>query len=495
MKTMKKIATLILAVCLIVPCVSIVSRAASGKIQFTDPSTKTGETVEVTCAVKSDNGTAVGAVKVSIKYDTTMLAFKKGDGVQEVAKGNLSYSGTGTSAALRFNIQFTALKEGTTKLEVTEYTAALGTGETLQCTTGTGTVTIAKGTEVAPTPDTTPIPAADGVKVTVNAVEYTLSSGFKAEDVPEGFEETTIEYEGANTKFVKQATTGMYLGYLVDESGNGDFYIYNVEEGGFAPFEQIEISSSAKIVLLADASQIVMPEEYTQVSITVNNYDFPAWQHVEEMSKYILYAMNHNGQASLYQYDVEENTYQRFKMPEVKEEEVDNSTIGKIKAYVDSNFTYVLLIGAIVLVFFLVLVIVLGVKLNNRNLELDDLYDEYGIDLDEEPVAVREGKKPSYKDEEDEGIELEDIDYEDEDAEDVLEEEDEEKIEVEEKEDEEQDISLNELAYEDDEEDDFDLKFQEKLEESFEEEKRGTTMKKDDSFFEDFDFDLIDLDD
>ncbi len=494
MKTMKKIVTLMLAVCLIVPCISIVSRAASGKIQFTDPSTKTGETVEVTCAVKSDNGVAVGDVKVNIKYDTTMMAFKSGDGVQEVSMGNLSYSGKGDAAALRFKIQFTAVKEGTTKLEVSEYTAALATGETLQCTTGTSTITIAKGTEVVQTP--APEPSADDVVVTVNSVEYTLSSAFKSEDIPEGFEETTIEYAGANRKFAKQATTGMYLGYLVDADGNGDFYVLNVETSDFTPFEQIEISSSAKIVLLADASQVVMPEEYAEVSITVNNYDFPAWQHMEEMSKYILYAVNNNGQASLYQYDVEENTYQRFKMPEVKEEEVDNSTIGKIKAYVDSHFTYVLLIGAFLLLFFLVLVIVLGVKLNNRNLELDDLYDEYGIDLDEEPVAVREEKKPSYKDDEDEGIELEDFDYEDE--EDVLPVEDEEEVEeveVKETEDEEQEISLDELAYEEDEEDDFDLKFQEKLEESFEEEKRSTTMKKDDSFFEDFDFDLIDLDD
>ena len=45
---------------------------------------------------------------------------------------------------------------------------------------------------------------------------------------------------------------------------------------------------------------------------------------------------------------------------------------------------------------FLVLVvalIVIGVKLHHRNLELDDLYDEYGIDLDEEEAVPAKGKK------------------------------------------------------------------------------------------------------
>ena len=47
MKMMKKLATLLLAICLVVPCFSMVSFAANGAIQFTDPSTKVGESLEV----------------------------------------------------------------------------------------------------------------------------------------------------------------------------------------------------------------------------------------------------------------------------------------------------------------------------------------------------------------------------------------------------------------------------------------------------------------
>ena len=491
MKTMKRIAVLLLTMCLVLPCVSIISHAASGKIQFTDPNTKTGEMVEVTCAIKSDNGGAVGDVKVDIKYDTTMLAFKSGEGIQETAMGNLSYSGKGDSAAHRFVIQFLALKEGTTKLEVTEYEASLATSESLECTTGTSTITIEKGTEVVQTPEVNSVP--EGVKVNANGVEYTLSSSFKTEDIPDGFEETTIEYEGANRKFAKQTASGLYLAYLVDADNNGKFFVYDIEVGEFTPFEQIEISANTKIVLLADATEVVMPDDYIEVSITVDDFDFPAWQHMEDTVNYVLYAVNNSGQTSLYQYDGEEGTYQRIEMPEVEEEVVDNSTIAKMKMWVETNFTYALLIAGLVAVFFLVLIIVLGVKLHNRNLELDDLYDEYGIDLDEEvELPVKKEKEDFFEkelvsevedkveveafeedDEEDEGIDLEELASEEDDEED-------------------EGINLEKLEYE--EEDDFDLKFQEKIEESFEiEETNNKTMKKDDFLFEDFD--LIDLDD
>ena len=40
----------------------------------------------------------------------------------------------------------------------------------------------------------------------------------------------------------------------------------------------------------------------------------------------------------------------------------------------------------------IILLIVLAVKLRHRNLELDDLYDEYGIDLEEEPEKVKQSQ-------------------------------------------------------------------------------------------------------
>jgi len=482
MKTMKKIATFLLAVCLVVPCFTMVSYAANGKIQFTDPSTKTGEVFEVTCAVKSDTNATIGSVKVSVKYDTTMLEYVSGD-TSSATAGVVSYEGTGTSGALRFVMKFKALKEGTTKLTVDSATTNLASGDTLSCTQGTSTITIAKGTEVSNTTTTTP--SADAVTVTVGDVEYQLSSDFDTASIPEGFTTATVEYEGADRTFAKQEASGLYLAYLVDADGNGKFFIYDAEDASFAPFEKIDISTTTAIVLLDDATSIVLPEEYASVNLTVNGHEYPAWQHVEDSVNYVLYAMNLNGEVSLYQYDSVEGTYQRMKMPTVEEEvEVDDSKLGKVKTFINDNFTYVLLIAGLVLLFFLILIIVIAVKLHNRNLELDDLYDEYGIDMDEEET-------PKSKKEVDEEPEF--LEYLGDDSEEYEEE-------VEEQDDDYDDgINLDELQY--DEQDDFDMEFEKKLEQSYVEEEKSEktekTMKNDDSLFEDldFDFDMIDLDD
>ena len=55
----------------------------------------------------------------------------------------------------------------------------------------------------------------------------------------------------------------------------------------------------------------------------------------------------------------------------------------------------IVLVGGLGGIIILVVLIVLGVKLHNRNAELDELYDEYGIDEEEdepeEPVKEKKG--------------------------------------------------------------------------------------------------------
>ena len=213
MKVMKKIATFILSVCLIVPCFGMLTYAADGQIVFSDPSTKVGETVEVT--------------------------------------------GTGSETELRFNMQFDVLKEGTAKIEVSSYKAWLYSDETLNCTEGSSAVTIAAGDGTTPT-DTTEGSTTD-VKVTVNGTEYTLSESFSEAEIPLGFAEATMEYENDTSTFV--------------------------------PFEQINISDTAAIMLLSERGDIKLPKEYQETEITLNDQTFPAWRNAEESDYYILYAM------------------------------------------------------------------------------------------------------------------------------------------------------------------------------------------------------------
>ena len=399
MKVMKKIATFILSVCLIVPCFGMLTYAADGQIVFSDPSTKVGETVEVTGVVRARAN--IGDADLNLTYDTEYLKFKSGDNVTETENCQLVYSGkgTGSETELRFQMQFDVLKEGTAKIEVSSYKAWLFSDEKLNCTLGSSAVTIAAGDGTAPT-DTNENTA---TKVTVNGVEYTLSENFSEAEIPVGFAEATMEYEGAQRKVVKQQTADVYLGYLVDAQNAGKFFMYDSTASAFIPFEQITISETATITLLSEKKDIKLPKEYQETEITLNDQVFPAWRNVEKSDYYILYAMNNQGEKTLYQYDSVDGTYQRFDAPVVEEEKKADSSLAKLTVFIEQYLNYVIL-GVIVLFVILVgILIVIAVKLHNRNAELDELYDEYGIDLEEDAIDIIETNESEEQDKQENG--------------------------------------------------------------------------------------------
>ena len=143
MKAFKKLAGLILAVCLAVPVFGTVAFAADGVLMYSDPSTKVGENVSIDLVVRSNNGETVGSVQVTMSYDPTALEFVSGEGFTADGAGGLTYSGTGSGAELRVPMTFRALKSGDAVVNVSGYTAALADGETLNLEQGSSTVTIA----------------------------------------------------------------------------------------------------------------------------------------------------------------------------------------------------------------------------------------------------------------------------------------------------------------------------------------------------------------
>jgi len=118
MKLMKKISAVLLSLCLVVPCFSMVVSAADGRISFTDPSTAVGEYVEVKCVLRSTSGN-MGDVEVNLEYDEDYLRFDSGNGIEENGDGALTCSGTAGAAEVSFVAKFQALQEGTTKVEIT----------------------------------------------------------------------------------------------------------------------------------------------------------------------------------------------------------------------------------------------------------------------------------------------------------------------------------------------------------------------------------------
>ena len=75
------------------------------------------------------------------------------------------------------------------------------------------------------------------------------------------------------------------------------------------------ISDSTSIVVLSDTSKVKLPSNYQEAKLTLNDKEFPVWQNSDSTDYYVLYAMNNKGETGYYQYDSQENTYQRMDDP------------------------------------------------------------------------------------------------------------------------------------------------------------------------------------
>lgn len=381
MKIMKKLAASLLAICLMLPMYSMVSYAADGRVSFTDPNTKTGENVEVTCALRA-GGEGLQSFDITLEYDTEYLAFESGaEGVTKESDGVLKYTGKSSGdTRIGFEMKFVALKEGTTKIEVKEATGVTAGGETINCTNGNSTVTIAKGTKEVELP----VSGASDVDVTVDGVSYKLSDSFKNADIPAGFTEVKLPYEGTERRFIQDATGTITLAYLIDAEGAGNFFQYNQNDGSFAAYVMVTVSPSTTIVLQKAEKGLKIPAGYQEVKLTVNNNEFPAWQDVDQEGFYLVYALNSGtGEKGFYQYDTMEESYQRYVVSEETTEEAPAES-NKILQLVEKNLMLVLIGVAAIVVILLIVIITLAVKLRHRNLELDDLYESGAGDLEDD---------------------------------------------------------------------------------------------------------------
>lgn len=399
MKIMKRIAAFMLALCLTVPCFAMVADAADGRISFSDPSAEAGANVSVNCKTQASSGT-VGDVTINLTYDSSALSFISGDGVTKNGDGNLTYTGKGSSSELRFTMQFQALKQGTTKIEIASYTATTGNGDTLTCKEGSSTITVQGGTEVTATTTTTTT-ASGSTSVEVDGTQYTFFSDFADRDLPTGFTKAEITYDGQQFTVAQQEGSGTKLGWLVDSANNGSFFLYNEEDATFAPYIEVAISDETSIILLRNSDEVSLPDNYQEVKLTMNQIDFPAWQDPSKEGFYLMYAINNMGEKGFYQYDDNEKTYQRYIPEEVEEEKKDTSFLGKLTDSLQDHLNMVVLGGGLGGLLALIIIVVLGVKLHNRNAELDELYDEYGIDLEDEEPAPKKTEAKTKKNKKD----------------------------------------------------------------------------------------------
>ncbi len=398
MKRLRKALMALIAVCMLVSGFSFSTYASSGQLRFSDPSTTVGAEVEVTATF---TGTvAVQSVQATLTYDTSMLSFVEGSLVTD-NNGTLSLSGTGdgSSTQLNFTMTFQALQEGTTVIEISSVSGTDTYGDSIDVTRGQSTITIGSGDSSLIT-DTSST-SATGPTVEVDGTSYVVSGDFSDAIIPGGFERTEMQFEGQTCTVVTQAASGATAMYLVPTAGgDGDFFLYSTDDGTFSPLEAIELSTDRYLILLQDDGTVDIPEGYQETTLTLNGKEFPAWQDTSNTDYYLVYGLNSDGNSVLYQYDTADGTYQRYVSSQSSSADDSGEAdgiLGSILQFIKDNLGGVLVAACILFVLIVIILIVALVKLRHRNLELDDLYDEYGIDLDEESEEVSDKEKKDQK--------------------------------------------------------------------------------------------------
>ena len=407
MRKIKKLVVTFLAICLMCPGLSVITQAATAELRFADPSTTVGAEVEV--KTKLSSVSSLQSMEATLTYDKSELKFISGDNAT-AKDGTIKISWTGTGTTAEFNLKFQALKEGTSNIEVSSATGTATDGSTLEITQGSSAVTIGAGDPSLIKDDTedqsedSKTTVADGPVVKVNGKKYVVGSEFSEELIPDGFKKGEMTFEGSKYTVITQEASGINAMYLTEKSsGDSDFFLYNSDDGSFSPFEEVEIAKDRYIIPLMNDGKLKLSSRYQKTTLTLNGKEFDTWQDTKDAEYYIVYALNSDGEKTTYRYDTADGTYQKYS-PESQGTTSDNKNNGKglwgkILNFVEEFLDIVVIIAIALFLLVLLMFIVTAIKLRHRDLELDDLYDEYGIDMDEEEAVLKEKRKEEKKEE------------------------------------------------------------------------------------------------
>lgn len=401
MKKVKKIIVSFLLMCMLCVGMTCVASATTAEFRFSDPQTSVGAEVEVTAKVSSAR--ALNTIQATLSYDKTKLRFISGDDATG-GDGTITISRNDENAgtSMEFNLTFQALDEGTTSIEVAKVDGIDNNGVALEVTSGSSSVSISEGDKSLIQEEDTDL-VADGTEVKIGKTKYIVTDDFSDTIIPDGFVRDTLKFEGTDHQIIKQESSGALAMYLTPEKGgDADFYLYDSDTGSFSQLEVIEVAKGRYIIPLSDDGKLSLPDQYQKATLTLNGKEFDTWQDTNDAEYYIVYAMNSDGEKTTYRYDTTDGTYQKY-TPSVGSASSGTTTNngkgiwGKILNFVESFLDIVVIIAFVLFVVLLIAVIVTSVKLHYRDLELDDLYDEYGIDMDEEEEEKKIQKKAAKK--------------------------------------------------------------------------------------------------
>lgn len=411
------------------------SAASTDTSSGTVASTTTANTTDTTANAAKSGDNSLSSLKISqgtlspeFKGSVTAYTAAVGSDVNEITVTPVTSNSKATVESITGNTNLTEGKntikvlvkaengtEATYTITVTK-SASAATASSQSTTTDTATSqtqTTTKDTE-STTTDTT----ASGEAITIDGANYKISDDFADSDIPEGFSRADVEYKGIQHKglIFDQGHLGMY--YLVNDAGEGKFFVYDADRDGFYPYIRLTFGEHF-IILMSVPNGAVPPESYEQTTlalsegVTVSAYQYAGGEAAEivktetadgqenvstgQSDFYVFYAMDDTGVAGWYQYDMTQGTYQRLNEEAAADKDESgqnydtlledyNSLSDRYKSMKtkDRRIIVVTIFVMVVLV-----IIVINLLLKIRELGSDDYEDEEDIT----PVRRKDHKK------------------------------------------------------------------------------------------------------
>ena len=208
-------------------------------------------------------------------------------------------------------------------------------------------------------------------------------------ELPSGFTATEIEYEG---RTVKAATddSGMTLLYMTDDSGNGDFFVYNSETGALSAYVVVKMAEKTVVVLPPECipEGTALPDGFAECTIDIGDHTVHGWiwkDSGDSAPEYcVVYGRNENGEEGFYRYDQKEMTLQRyFQDPDAADARSKYLKVAEdynslLKDYEIRGMFVIGLFALSILLVIIIIVLLLRKPKAPKNPDRDGYDDDYG---------------------------------------------------------------------------------------------------------------------
>ncbi len=200
----------------------------------------------------------------------------------------------------------------------------------------------------------------DPINVKVAGEKYTIVRNLNELTIPDDFKEVDVKINDEIIKGCYNEVSNITLVALKDSKGNINFYIYDLNKLIYTKYNSIS-SSNFNIVVIEPDKNVRIPHRYYKVEFDYQGQTLNGYTLGENSEFRIVYGINTStGEKTFYQYDLVNNTIQRFYNEQV---EIYVNLVKKCK------LAFIIL-GSFIIILTIIIIVLLSknVKFKNKYL-------------------------------------------------------------------------------------------------------------------------------